>query len=139
MKQVFSLPLVGRAGEGDHCGHVPRPGPTRFRAPPAQPTPERRLWHFLRAGKLGVKFRRQAAIGSYIVDFVCFPKKLIVELNGPQHLDTEAQDHDARRTSWLASQGYVVIRFRNQDLDADIQRVVDAINQALHSRGNSPR
>ena len=46
---------------------------------------EKRLWHFLRAGKLGVKFRRQAAIGTYMVDFVCFWRRLIVELDGPQH------------------------------------------------------
>src|SRR5204863_4151265 len=83
-----------------------------------QPTDtEKRLWHFLRAGKLGVKFRRQAAIGAYIVDFVCFSHKLIVELDGPQHLDASARDHDNRRSEWLTSRGFRVIRFRNQALD----------------------
>ena len=48
---------------------------------------EQRLWHFLRAGKLGVKFRRQAAIGAYGVDFVCFSHRLVVELDGPQHVE----------------------------------------------------
>jgi very-short-patch-repair endonuclease len=52
---------------------------------------ETRLWHFLRAGKLGVKFRRQAAIGGYIVDFVCFSRRLIVELDGPQHVEDKAK------------------------------------------------
>src|SRR4051812_5129020 len=80
---------------------------------------EKRLWYFLRAGKLGVKFRRQAAIGGYIVDFVCFTHRLIVELDGPQHVAEKGQVHDACRTAWLASCGFRVIRFRNQALDED--------------------
>ncbi len=92
---------------------------------------ERRLWHFLRAEKLGVKFRRQAAIGAYVVDFVCFSHKLIVELDGPQHVEDQGQEHDARRTAWLASHGFRVIRFRNQALDDDIRLVVEEIKRAL--------
>ncbi len=69
-----------------------------------QPTDaEKRLWHFLRAQKLrGRKFRRQAAIGPYVVDFVCFTDKLIVELDGPQHLKPDAVAYDERRTNWLS-------------------------------------
>src|SRR5258705_11420910 len=98
-----------------------------------QPTDaERRLWHFLSAQKLrGQKFRRQAAIGPYVVDFVCFADKLIVELDGPQHLDPEAARHDERRTDWLAARGFRVVRFRNQELDENIRAVVDAIGRAL--------
>jgi 5-methyltetrahydrofolate--homocysteine methyltransferase len=82
---------------------------------------EKRLWHFLRAGQLrGHKFRRQAAIGPYAVDFVCFWHNLIVELDGPQHLEPDAAEHDQRRTNWLASRGFRIIRFRNQELDEDI-------------------
>ena len=78
-----------------------------------QPTDaERRLWHFLRAQqRRGRKFRRQATIGTYVVDFVCFADKLIVELDGPQHLDPEAARHDERRTNWLASRGLRDVRF----------------------------
>ena len=69
-----------------------------------QPTdPEKRLWWFLRAEKMGCKFRRQAAIGPYIVDFVCFAKNLVIELDGPQHLEAEAKEHNANRTAWLNS------------------------------------
>ena len=98
-----------------------------------QPTDaEKRLWHFLRAQNLrGRKFRRQAAIGAYIVDFVCFTDKLIVELDGPQHLDPEAVEHDKRRTTWLAARGFHIIRFRNQELDENIRAVVDAIGRAI--------
>ena len=97
-----------------------------------QPTDaEKRLWHFLRAGKLGVKFRRQAAIGAYIADFVCFSHRLIVELDGPQHVHDNGKDRDARRTAWLASRGFRVIRFRNQALDEGIWLVVEEIKGAL--------
>lgn len=84
-----------------------------------EPSPaEKRLWHLLCAQKLQhYKFRRQAAIGTYIVDFVCFSMKLIVKLDGPQHLEPAAIEHDARRTKWLAARGYRVVRFRNQELE----------------------
>lgn len=97
-----------------------------------QPTEaEKRLWWFLRAEKLGVKFRRQAAIGAFIVDFVCFSHKLIVELDGPQHLDPAAQEHDARRMAWLESRGFRVVRFRNQELDEEAWGVVERIRGML--------
>jgi 5-methyltetrahydrofolate--homocysteine methyltransferase len=98
-----------------------------------QPTDaEKRLWHFLRAQNLrGRKFRRQAAIGVYIVDFVCFTNKLIVELDGPQHLDPQAVEHDKQRDVWLAARGFHIIRFRNQELDKDIRAVVDAIGRTI--------
>ncbi len=97
-----------------------------------QPTdPEKRLWWFLRAEKLGCKFRRQAAMGAYVVDFVCFSQQLIVELDGPQHVESEGRAHDARRTAWLATRGFRVLRFRNHELDEDIQAVVAAIKHAI--------
>lgn len=101
---------------------------------------ETRLWHFLRAQKLrGRKFRRQAAIGAYIVDFVCFTDKLIVELDGPQHLDPQAVEHDQRRTTWLAARGFRIIRFRNQQLDENIRAGVDAIGRATHELEVAPK
>jgi very-short-patch-repair endonuclease len=103
-----------------------------------QPTPaETRLWQHLNAEKLGVKFRRQAAIGAYIVDFVCFSHCLVVELDGPQHLDEKSQGYDARRTAWLASRGFRVMRFRNQVLDDETDRVVEEIRCALKLEGRS--
>ncbi len=102
---------------------------------------ERHLWHFLKAEQLGVKFRRQAAIGPYVVDFVCFTHGLVVELDGPQHLENEAQARDAHRTAWLESQGFRVLRFRNYELDEDVRGVVEVIKCALRecdSRSPSP-
>jgi very-short-patch-repair endonuclease len=105
-----------------------------------QPTgAEKRLWFHLRAGQLnGRKFRRQAALGAYIVDFICFAQRLIVELDGPQHFEAAAAEHDARRTAWLAERGYRVIRFRNHEVDEDVQRVVEMIRQALEVTAPTP-
>jgi very-short-patch-repair endonuclease len=97
---------------------------------------EKRLWHFLRAQKLrGEKFRRQAPIGPYVVDFVCFSHKLIIELDGPQHLEPDVVLHDTRRAAWLAGRGFRIIRFRNQELDEDICAVVNEIASAIEELG----
>jgi very-short-patch-repair endonuclease len=105
-------------------------------------SPERQLWHFLRAQKLrGHKFRRQAAVGSYIIDFVCFELKLAVELDGPQHLESDTVKYDSRRTQWLNSRGYQVLRFRNQEIDENIRAVVGSIERAiieLEARAHPP-
>jgi 5-methyltetrahydrofolate--homocysteine methyltransferase len=94
---------------------------------------EKSLWRLLRAQQLnGHKFRRQAAIGPYIFDFVCFDRKLIIELDGPQHCEPDAIDHDARRTEWLLSRGFRVVRFQNHQLDENIRIVVDSIARAMN-------
>jgi very-short-patch-repair endonuclease len=93
---------------------------------------EKELWRFLRAGQLdGHKFRRQAALGPYIVDFICFADRLIVELDGPQHLEQDAAEYDAQRTAWLLARGYRVIRFRNHEVDEDVRLVLDKIRRAI--------
>jgi adenine-specific DNA-methyltransferase len=106
-----------------------------------QPTEaEKTLWQFLRAEQLnGHKFRRQAALGPYVVDFICFSQKLVIELDGPQHCEKDAEQYDAQRTAWLASRGYRVIRFRNHQLDENIHAVVDEISRALTTaKPNTP-
>lgn len=90
---------------------------------------ERKLWSHLRNEKFGVNFRRQHAIGIYVTDF-CSPKaKLIIELDGSQHLEQE--EYDKERTEYLESQGYKVIRFWNNDVLKDIEGVILAIMHAL--------
>jgi very-short-patch-repair endonuclease len=69
---------------------------------------EVRLWNAIRARALGVKFRRQAPIGCYVVDFVCLDRGLVVEVDGSQHADS---DHDRHRDAALAAQGYKTLRF----------------------------
>jgi very-short-patch-repair endonuclease len=93
---------------------------------------EVKLWARLRAHRLeGIHFRNQHAIGNYIVDFCAPRKKLIIELDGSQHLEQE--DYDAERTRYLESKGYKVIRFWNHDVMKDIDSVIRAIIQVMES------
>ena len=97
-----------------------------------EPTPaERKLWAYLRGDKLnGVNFRRQHAIGNFIPDFVSIKKKLIIELDGSQHLDQA--EYDAERSRYFESLGYKVIRFWNNQVENDINGVIRAIEFALN-------
>ena len=95
---------------------------------------ERKLWSRIRNDQLGVTFRRQHAVGVYIPDF-CSPKaKLIIELDGSQHL--EQQEYDSERTKYLESQGYRVIRFWNNDVTNNIDGVILAIIHAMEDETN---
>lgn len=88
---------------------------------PLQPPLGRKLWAYLRGDKLnGVNFRRQHAIGNYILDFVSIKKKLIVELDGSQHLDQARFAYDAERSKYFESLGYKVVRFWNNHVENDI-------------------
>jgi very-short-patch-repair endonuclease len=90
---------------------------------------ERLLWAKLRRRQLeNCKFRRQHPIGNFIVDFVCLDKKLVIEVDGGQHLDNP---YDDRRTHWLEEQGYKVLRFWNHDVLAKTDAVLQAIHDAL--------
>jgi very-short-patch-repair endonuclease len=95
---------------------------------------ERRLWRVLRDRRLGHhKFRRQQPIGTYIVDFVCFETKLIVELDGDHHDRPQSIASDATRTAFLEREGFRVLRFWNQDVDASVDGVLEAILQAVRT------
>ena len=84
---------------------------------------ERKLWYGLRGRQVeGFRFRRQVPLGPYVVDFVCPRARLIVELDGGQHLDDQA--YDAVRTARLGAMGYRVIRFWNHDV---LQRTDDVL------------
>ena len=90
---------------------------------------ERSLWAVLRNNQLGVEFRRQHAVGPYIADFCCIKKKLIIELDGSQHLDQAEYDRD--RTAYLEANGFRVLRFWNSDTLGDLNGVVQRIQHAL--------
>lgn len=93
---------------------------------------EKLLWRRLRMWQLDdYKFRRQQPLGNYIVDFVCFEKRLIVELDGGQHA-TETH-YDAARDDWLRAQGFVVLRFWNNEVVDNIEGVTEKIYQNLES------
>jgi very-short-patch-repair endonuclease len=90
---------------------------------------ERKLWFALRDRRLGGhKFVRQEAIGSFIVDFVCREKNLIIEVDGGQHFENEK---DTKRDAWLAREGYRIMRFWNNDVLANREGVLLTILNAL--------
>ncbi|MSO68761.1 MAG: endonuclease domain-containing protein [Alphaproteobacteria bacterium] len=91
---------------------------------------ERLLWAQLRDRRIGgFKFRRQRPIGPYVVDFVCLEHKLIVELDGAPHELT--MEYDAARDARLRTEGYVVLRFRNDEVRGNLDGVRQAISNAL--------
>ena len=79
----------------------------------------------------GFHFRRQAPIGNFIADFACHSANLIIECDGGQHAHDEAIVRDTERTAWLESQGYKVLRFWNNDVQANIDGVMQRIHLEL--------
>lgn len=89
------------------------------------------LWSRLRREQLGCKFRRQHAIGNYIVDFYCPKKKLIIELDGWQHKREKDTRYDAKRTEYLNNLGLTVLRFFNNEVNTNLEGVVLKIEEHL--------
>jgi len=91
---------------------------------------ERKLWAIVRGRRLkGFKFRRQQPLGLYVVDLICFEKRLIVEVDGGQH--AERAQADARRTHWLETEGFRILRFWNNEVLGNPEGVSEAILTAL--------
>jgi very-short-patch-repair endonuclease len=111
--------------------HYPVPASNRSNARKmrkAMTDAELKLWNEGRAHRLmGLTFRRQMPIAGYIVDFACPRKKLIVELDGSQHAQTEASVSDAARTTKLDALGWTILRFWNDDVIRDIDNVCQHI------------
>lgn len=127
-----SSPLAGE--EGARRAAVGRRGGTRNLLPLAkrmrrEPTEaEAKLWSMLRGQRLGgLKFKRQEQLGDYIVDFVCFGSRLIVEADGSQHAESAS---DAVRDAWLQAQGFRVLRFWKNDILENAEGVARAILDA---------
>ncbi|MGF1608093.1 MAG: endonuclease domain-containing protein [Kiloniellales bacterium] len=129
-------PSRGRAGEGGRTNGYP----LREEHPDSRShvkllrsnltEPEQRLWSHLRRRQLGgFRFRRQMPIGPFVADFACASEKLVVELDGGQHVDDAARDRS--RDAWLASRGYRVLRFWNNDVMRDIDAVLAEILRHL--------
>jgi very-short-patch-repair endonuclease len=92
---------------------------------------EKKLWQHIRYGQLGgAHFRKQHAVGHYIVDFFCAKAKLVVEIDGDTH--AEQAEYDAERTEWLNEQKqYRVIRFWNNEVLHDVDAVLAKIAEML--------
>jgi very-short-patch-repair endonuclease len=93
---------------------------------------ERLVWSKLRSRRFAdFKFRRQMPLGDYIVDFVCFERRVIIELDGGQHNEPEHRSYDEQRTAWLQSQGFRVLRFWNHEVFQDWETIEEVIWRAL--------
>lgn len=97
-------------------------------------TPEERiLWQHLRGKRMGVTFRRQEPMGRYVADFVCYERKLVIELDGSQHLNSAA---DKERDADMLAHGFLTLRFRNNEVRGNLNGVLERIQQVLEARSN---
>ncbi|MFA5393457.1 MAG: DUF559 domain-containing protein [Candidatus Ratteibacteria bacterium] len=88
---------------------------------------EKRLWQHLKYKQLdGLKFRRQQPVGNYIVDFINFEKMVIIEVDGGQHMENQ---NDTERDKWLYQNGFIVLRFWNNDVLKNTEGVLEVIRQ----------
>jgi very-short-patch-repair endonuclease len=93
------------------------------------------LWRYIKADRIeGAGFRRQVPFENYIADFVCFSAKVVIELDGESHDFIERQNADRNRDAVLASEGFPVLRFTNEQVMSNLEGVVEAIRQAISFR-----
>ncbi|MBR1776410.1 endonuclease domain-containing protein [bacterium] len=99
-----------------------------------QTLPEQLIWSVLRNRSFcNCKFRRQVQIGCYIVDFVCYEKMLVIELDGSEHLTDDAIKYDKTRTEELNSRGFNVIRYFNNDVLNKTNLVLEDLYRILNT------
>jgi very-short-patch-repair endonuclease len=98
---------------------------------------ENLLWSKLRSRQLeNAKFRRQAPIGKYIVDFLCLEKRMIIEIDGGQHNESSEAEKDKNRTRQLERKGYRVLRFWNNEVLENLDGVLEKISIELNPHPN---
>jgi very-short-patch-repair endonuclease len=96
---------------------------------------EAKLWARVRNGQLdGIRFRRQHPIDRFILDFYCPRHRMVIEVDGDSH--AEQAEYDAERTSWLTTRGYSILRFTNQEIHRNLDRVLAAIRNECAKRSN---
>ena len=94
---------------------------------------ERKLWYlFLR--KYPVKIYKQRIIGNFIVDFYCASAKLVIEVDGSQHYETQGMAYDEDRSAFLSALGLEVLRFSNRDIDRNFRGVCEQIDIVIQKR-----
>ena len=99
---------------------------------------ERVFWNHVRGRRLsGFKFRRQHPIGPFVADFVCLEQRLIVELDGGQH--AENVEEDRKRSRFLESRGYRILRFWNNEVFENMEGVLQTVLSVLNGASPSPR
>ncbi len=94
---------------------------------------EKQLWYQY-LNSFPVRMHRQMVLGNFIVDFYCHKAKLVIEIDGGQHFDDEKLKMDEVRTAWLESQGLVVLRFTNLEVDRHFFEVCERIREVVDQR-----
>ena len=89
------------------------------------PVAEALLWSRLRGDQLGIRFRRQFRVGSYIADFFCHAAQVVIEVDGDSH--DERKEYDEKRTHWMTGRGLTVIRYTNHEVLKNLDNVVRSI------------
>jgi very-short-patch-repair endonuclease len=129
-RSLRSRPASPARGEGKVGAPLGREMKLRARALRGRMTDaERKLWYALRDRRFEkFKFRRQVSIGRFIVDFVCFEARIVIEVDGGQHADSLL---DQRRDRWLRANGFQVLRFWNNEVSRNFEGVMIVLAQAL--------
>ncbi len=100
---------------------------------------EQIFWYRVRGRRLGgYKIRRQQSIGHYVVDFYCAEKKVVIELDGPSHGEQDQLNTDEMRQKFLEEKGFVVIRYRNDQIFHNLEIVLEDLLSKLNSINPSP-
>jgi very-short-patch-repair endonuclease len=97
---------------------------------------ESRLWYFLRRNHLGCRFRRQHPIGPYVADFACLRPRIVIELDGGQHL--QQHHYDEARDKFMRERGFVVLRFWSNEMLERSESVLQVIWGEIESRKKTP-
>jgi very-short-patch-repair endonuclease len=88
---------------------------------------EAKIWSRVRNLGLGLKIRRQHPIWRFIADFFCAEAKLVIEIDGDSHAESDQEEHDRARTEWLEEQGYKVVRITNEDVHKHLENALKEI------------
>ena len=91
------------------------------------------LWHNLKDKNLGVRFRRQYVVGDYIADFICFEKKIVIEVDGAYHFNGIQIIKDSIRSNYIKEMGYDVIRFTNNEIMCEPEQVINEIKNYINN------
>jgi very-short-patch-repair endonuclease len=89
------------------------------------------MWTVLRSRRIGAKFRRQVPMGRYIADFLCLERRLIVEVDGPRHLENEQMIKDVERDAWFRDQGFRILRLTSDLVIGSPEIAAQHIREAL--------
>lgn len=120
------------AGEGAPQSPVSRARELRAKMTDA----ERKLWYALRDRRFaGTKFRGQVPVGPFIADFICYPARLVIEVDGGQHAESA---RDERRDRWFAANAFRVLRFWNNEVLKNLEGVLTVILEALEQTAPHP-